>query len=87
MADGNPTKIPEMVERVAWTIAIWTRGMSPAQWENAGMERKPYYRAALEVLAAWREPTETMTTVGNEWDCAPQADAVWRAMIAAALGE
>ena len=65
MADFKYTTTTEMRERIAWTICIWTNGMTPAAWELASpTEKAPYYKTAHEVLTAMREPTAEMVSTG-----------------------
>lgn len=93
MADDNPTKIPEMVERVA--RRMHAKHFEFAVPDDSGHPGLFYFREMARVaLQAMREPTEAMLaavpagtcfTCNRDWYSGPQE--IWQSMIDAALGE
>ena len=90
-----------MVERVARAIcaegvSCTVGSFSPDSRETLTGEPlwRSYVSSARAALAALREPTEAMSKAGDRaalaegaHDCEVRMSAVWRAMIATALGE
>ncbi len=85
MADDNPTKIPEMVERVAGALFEAARGI---KWEYADdANRGGFLTEAQAAIAAMREPTEAMAEAAESWPESYGPRETWRLMIDAALKE
>lgn len=80
--------IPEMVERVKRAISPWICAGAYCYFTDDC----PCTKIAKAAMKAMREPTEAMAE-GSEWirprydDPMPSNTEIWRAMIAAALGE
>lgn len=92
-APGEVKTRMTMIEKIAKALhddlALASSGDGHRRyWETAPVQvRELCRRQARVALSAALEASDEMIAAGNEWDCAPQAGEVWKAMIIAALTE